>query len=188
MPSRSRVECFAGQATTSLRDTIRVAASSPQVWGTFSSPTVSICSAGRELEQRVRAIGAAMAAGDAAALEAALALGQACRPAAGEVKVFLTGFQSSAGRAGRLAGRVCAAPVSPGPAAVAAAPRTAAGRRRSLGVGARRGRALVWADMAQLRESVWTKAALYKTAPEERAARRDRAALTRWTMWIVCST
>ena len=25
--------------------------------------------------------------------------------------------------------------------------------------------------MAQLRESVWTKAALYKTAPEERAAR-----------------
>jgi hypothetical protein len=33
----------------------------------------------RELEQRVSSIGAAMAAGDAAALEAALALGQACR-------------------------------------------------------------------------------------------------------------
>jgi hypothetical protein len=30
---------------------------------------------------------------------------------------------------------------------------------------------LVWADMTQLRESAWTKAALYKTAPEERAAR-----------------
>jgi hypothetical protein len=30
---------------------------------------------------------------------------------------------------------------------------------------------LVWADMAQLRESAWTKTALYKTAPEERAVR-----------------
>jgi hypothetical protein len=31
------------------------------------------------LEERVRSIGTAMAAGDATALEAALALGQACR-------------------------------------------------------------------------------------------------------------
>jgi hypothetical protein len=30
---------------------------------------------------------------------------------------------------------------------------------------------LVWADMAQLRESAWTKAALLNTAPQERAAR-----------------
>ena len=69
-----------GKSPTSLRDTIRIAASSPQVWRDillanreYLLPLV------RELEQRVSNIGAAMAAGDAAALEAALALGQACR-------------------------------------------------------------------------------------------------------------
>jgi hypothetical protein len=65
----------------------------------------------------------------------------------------------------------CAAPVSPGPAAVAAAPRTAADDDDLWALAPAEAELLVWADMAQLRESVWTKAALYKTAPEERAAR-----------------
>jgi len=71
---------LAGRPTTSLRDTIRIAASSPQVWRDillanreYLLPLV------RELEHRVSTLGAAMAAGDAAALEAALTLGQACR-------------------------------------------------------------------------------------------------------------
>jgi len=69
-----------GRPTTSLRDTIRVAASSPQVWrDILLANREHLLPLVRELEQRVRTIGAAMAAGDAAALEAALALGQACR-------------------------------------------------------------------------------------------------------------
>jgi len=66
--------------TTSLRDTTRIAASSPQVWrDILLANREHLLPLVRELEQRVRSIGAAMAAGDAPALEAALALGQACR-------------------------------------------------------------------------------------------------------------
>lgn len=69
-----------GRPTTSLRDTIRIAASSPQVWrDVLLANREHLLPLVRELEQRVSTIGAAMAAGDAAALEAALALGQACR-------------------------------------------------------------------------------------------------------------
>jgi hypothetical protein len=65
----------------------------------------------------------------------------------------------------------CAAPVSPGPAAAAAVARTAADDDDLWALAPAEAELLVWADMAQLRESAWTKAALYKTAPEERAAR-----------------
>ena len=69
-----------GRPTTSLRDTIRVAASSPQVWrDILLANREHLLPLVRELEQRVSTIGAAMAAGDAEALEAALALGQASR-------------------------------------------------------------------------------------------------------------
>jgi prephenate dehydrogenase len=69
-----------GRPTTSLRDTIRIAASSPQVWrDILLANREHLLPLVHELEERVRSIGAAMAAGDAAALEAALALGQACR-------------------------------------------------------------------------------------------------------------
>ncbi len=69
-----------GRPTTSLRDTIRVAGSSPQVWrDILLANREHLLPLVRELEQRVGTIGAAMAGGDAAALEAALALGQACR-------------------------------------------------------------------------------------------------------------
>jgi prephenate dehydrogenase len=69
-----------GKPPTSLRDTIRIAASSPQVWrDILLANREHLLPLVRELEQRVSSIGAAMAAGDAAALEAALALGQACR-------------------------------------------------------------------------------------------------------------
>ena len=69
-----------GRPTTSLRDTIRIAASSPQVWrDILLANREHLLPLVRELEQRVSTIGAAMAAGDAAALEAALVLGQACR-------------------------------------------------------------------------------------------------------------
>jgi len=69
-----------GRPTTSLRDTIRIAASSPQVWrDILLANREHLLPLVRELEQRVNTIGAAMAAGDAATLEAALAFGQACR-------------------------------------------------------------------------------------------------------------
>ena len=69
-----------GRPTTSLRDTIRIAASSPQVWrDILLANREHLLPLVRELEAQVRNIGAAMADGDAAALEAALALGQACR-------------------------------------------------------------------------------------------------------------
>ena len=69
-----------GGPTTSLRDTIRIAASSPQVWrDILLANREHLLPLVRELEQRVGTIGAAMAAGDAVALEAALAIGQACR-------------------------------------------------------------------------------------------------------------
>lgn len=71
---------LAARPTTSLRDTIRIAASSPQVWrDIFLANRDHLVPLVRELEQRVHAIGAAMAEADAPALEAALALGQACR-------------------------------------------------------------------------------------------------------------
>ena len=69
-----------GRPFTSLRDTVRIAASSPQVWrDILLANREHLLPLVRELEERVRSIGAAMAAGDAPALEAALALGQACR-------------------------------------------------------------------------------------------------------------
>ena len=69
-----------GRPTTSLRDTIRIAASSPQVWrDILLANREHLLPLVRELEQRVHSIGAAMTAADAPALEAALALGQACR-------------------------------------------------------------------------------------------------------------
>jgi prephenate dehydrogenase len=69
-----------GRPTTSLRDTIRVAASSPQVWrDILLANREHLLPLVRELEQRVGTIAAAMATGDAAAIEAALATGQACR-------------------------------------------------------------------------------------------------------------
>ena len=69
-----------GRPTTSLRDTIRVAASSPQVWrDILLANREHLLPLVRELEQRVSNIGAAMEGGDAAALQAALAVGQACR-------------------------------------------------------------------------------------------------------------
>jgi len=73
-------DALLGRPTTSLRDTIRVAGSSPQVWrDILLANREHLLPLVHELQQRVSALGAAMAAGDAAALEAALALGQACR-------------------------------------------------------------------------------------------------------------
>ena len=69
-----------GKPTTSLRDTIRIAASSPQVWrDILLANREHLLPLVLELEKRVHAIGTAMAEGDASTLEAALALGQACR-------------------------------------------------------------------------------------------------------------
>jgi hypothetical protein len=65
----------------------------------------------------------------------------------------------------------CATPAAPGPSAGPAAARTAADDDDLWALAPAEAELLVWADMAQLRESTWTKAALYKTAPEERAAR-----------------
>jgi prephenate dehydrogenase len=71
---------LAGRPTTSLRDTIRIAASSPQVWrDILLANRQHLLPLVAELEQRVHAIAKAMAAGDGPALEAALALGQDCR-------------------------------------------------------------------------------------------------------------
>ena len=65
----------------------------------------------------------------------------------------------------------CATPASPGPAAVPAGSRTAADDDDLWALAPAEAELLVWADMTQLRASAWTKAALAKTAPEERAAR-----------------
>ena len=65
----------------------------------------------------------------------------------------------------------CATPALPGPSAVPAATRTAADDDDLWALAPAEAELMVWADMAQLRESAWTKAALLKTAPEERAAR-----------------
>ena len=65
----------------------------------------------------------------------------------------------------------CAAPSLSGPSAGPAAARTAADDQDLWALAPAEAELLVWADMAQLRESAWTKAALDKTAREERAAR-----------------
>ena len=87
------------------------------------------------------------------------------------MKVSLTGFRVLPGVLGAWLVVSCAAPVSPGPAAVAEATRTAADDDDLWALVPAEAELLVWADMTQLRESAWTKSALYKTAPEERAAR-----------------
>jgi hypothetical protein len=65
----------------------------------------------------------------------------------------------------------CATPAAPGLSAAPAAARTAVDDDDLWALAPAEAELLVWADMAQIRESAWTKAALYKTAPEERAAR-----------------
>jgi hypothetical protein len=65
----------------------------------------------------------------------------------------------------------CATPALPDPSAVPAAARSAADDDDLWALAPAEAELLVWADMAQLRESAWTKAALAKTAPVERAAR-----------------
>ena len=65
----------------------------------------------------------------------------------------------------------CAAPVAPGPSAGPLAERTAADDDDLWALAPAEAELLVWADMAQLRESAWTKAALSKTALDERATR-----------------
>jgi len=69
-----------GGPTTSLRDTLRIAASSPQVWrDIFLANRDHLLPLVVALEQQVHALGKAMANGDAKALEAALISGQANR-------------------------------------------------------------------------------------------------------------
>jgi prephenate dehydrogenase len=69
-----------GGPTTSLRDTIRIAASSPQVWrDILLSNRDHLLPLVGALEQQVHALGEAMAKGDALALEAALTAGQSNR-------------------------------------------------------------------------------------------------------------
>jgi prephenate dehydrogenase len=71
------IEANAMGPTTSLRDTIRIAASSPQVWrDIFLTNRDHLLPLVHALEQQVHALGQAMAKGDARALEAALAAGQ----------------------------------------------------------------------------------------------------------------
>jgi prephenate dehydrogenase len=71
---------LSGKPTTSLRDTIRIAASSPQVWrDILLANREHLLPLVIELEKRVHAISAAMEAADAQTLEAALSLGQTCR-------------------------------------------------------------------------------------------------------------
>ena len=65
----------------------------------------------------------------------------------------------------------CATPALQGPSAVPTATRTAADDEDLWTLAPAEAELLVWADMAQLRESAWTKAALLKTAPEELSAR-----------------
>lgn len=72
---------------------------------------------------------------------------------------------------GALLGVSCATPASSGLSAEPVVARTAVDDDDLWALVPAEAELLVWADMAQLRESAWTKAALYKTAPEERAAR-----------------
>ncbi len=77
----------------------------------------------------------------------------------------------SAGALAALLVASCATPTLPGPSAVPAATRTAVDDDDLWALAPAEAELLLWADMAQLRESAWTKAALAKTAPLERAAR-----------------
>jgi prephenate dehydrogenase len=71
------IEANAVAPTTSLRDTIRIAASSPQVWrDIFLTNRDHLLPLVHALEQNIHALGQAMVKGDAQALEAALATGQ----------------------------------------------------------------------------------------------------------------
>jgi prephenate dehydrogenase len=71
------IEANAVSPTTSLRDTLRIAASSPQVWrDIFLTNRDHLLPLVHTLEQHVHALGQAMAKGDAQALEAALTAGQ----------------------------------------------------------------------------------------------------------------
>jgi prephenate dehydrogenase len=70
----------AGAPTTSLRDTTRIAASSPPVWrDILLANRQHLLPLLRALEGRLGQISAAIAAGDAGALEAVLAAGRAAR-------------------------------------------------------------------------------------------------------------
>jgi cyclohexadieny/prephenate dehydrogenase len=72
----------AGASTTSLRDTTRIAASSPAVWrDIFLENRAHLLPLVRALEGQVAALRAAIEAGDARALEALLATGRASREA-----------------------------------------------------------------------------------------------------------
>ena len=87
------------------------------------------------------------------------------------MKLPIAGFRNLPGALGALLAVSCAAPVSPGPAAVVATARTAVDDDDLWALAPAEAELLVWADMAQLRESTWTKTALYKTAPDDRVAR-----------------
>jgi prephenate dehydrogenase len=72
----------AGAPTTSLRDTTRIAASSPAVWrDIFLQNRAHLVPLVRALEGQVGALRAAIEAGDGPALEALLAIGRATREA-----------------------------------------------------------------------------------------------------------
>jgi prephenate dehydrogenase len=78
--SISFVEPHAQSPTTSLRDTTRIAASSPAVWRDIMlANRAHIVPLMHALETRLHEIVAAVERDDAAALESVLALGQACR-------------------------------------------------------------------------------------------------------------
>jgi prephenate dehydrogenase len=70
----------AGAATTSLRDTTRIAASSPPVWRDIMIENrIHLLPLVRSLEERVTALRVAIEAQDRVGLEAELAAGRACR-------------------------------------------------------------------------------------------------------------
>jgi prephenate dehydrogenase len=78
--SISFVEPHAQSPTTSLRDTTRIAASSPAVWRDIMlANRAHLVPLMHALETRLHEIVAAVERDDAAALESVLALGQACR-------------------------------------------------------------------------------------------------------------
>jgi len=72
---------------------------------------------------------------------------------------------------GALLAASCATLDLPVAAAGSTLPRTAADDDDLWTLAPAESELLVWADMAQFRESAWTKSALYKAAPKERAAR-----------------
>jgi prephenate dehydrogenase len=74
------LEGYAQTATTSLRDTSRVAASSPTVWrDIFLANREHLVPLMRQLADRVVQLTAAVESSDATTLESLLALGQSCR-------------------------------------------------------------------------------------------------------------